>query len=316
MKRATITATMCILASTSIAAAQEPTDAQESKDLRAWEQGTELERKPKPDKQQKANEAKERADNLQKQAAKAQEEAAKAQEQAIEEQKQEPEEQKQEPPPAQEEIKAPSRNGIHAEVRMLGSYPFGNINGAAGVPKVSEMVGGMGGIELGLGYRWNRVYFGVYLSESYGGSSGEVSKLFCAHGKACSTQLAKYGLAFQYTLAPQEASVRPWFQIGAGLIKSNLTNNNTIRSDGYFDVEMTGFEIANVNVGADLRLGKMFGLGPFIGVSLDEFTATKFSFSYVPNGDGTTSNGMIKGDVPTTSMHVWTMAGIRGVFMP
>lgn len=59
--------------------------------------------------------------------------------------------------------------------------------------------------------------------------------------------------------------------------------------------------------GLDFRLGRVFGLGPFIDFSVGEYFR-----AHIDIGDSTA----IDGTLAQTAVHEWLAFGVRGVFFP
>jgi outer membrane protein W len=88
--------------------------------------------------------------------------------------------------------------------------------------------------------------------------------------------------------------LNPWVGLGIGyeMLSTSATFGNAT-------VSAKGFEFANLQAGLDFRLGRFFGLGPFVGYSLGQYSSIDLG--------GYASGGQSSGK----ALHEWLMVGAQ-----
>lgn len=157
--------------------------------------------------------------------------------------------------------------------------------------KMSDAVSGMIPIWLDLGYMVTpNIMVGLYAQ--YGLIMLD-SKIKDACDD-CSASDIRIGLQAQYHLSPGE-SLNPWFGLGIGYEMFNLKTPSPTGS-GSVDANATGFEFANLQAGADFKVGDSMGVGPFASFSIGQYSKVEGN------------------DIPEKSMHQWLVLGVKGTF--
>jgi outer membrane protein W len=108
-----------------------------------------------------------------------------------------------------------------------------------------------------------------------------------------------FGIQAQYHAAPR-AGIDPWLGLGVGYeILSNRSEQG--------DMVARGLELARLQAGLDLRVAPAFTLGPFLGLSLDEYTHYKLTRDTYTAFDGA---------IHPRGFHEWPTVGVKGTFAP
>ena len=139
------------------------------------------------------------------------------------------------------------------------------------------------------------LFVGAYLGSSVGLPSGDLADVCDFAGKDCLAYGLRLGIQAQYHILPA-GPVNPW--LGYGLGFESL--GRTVSKDGATSsTSIGGFELARFMAGVDFRVTPLFGVGPFVDLSLA-------SFSSVSNG----------AKINEKAMHEWLTLGARFVFFP
>ena len=129
----------------------------------------------------------------------------------------------------------------------------------------------------------------------------------------CSAHDIRFGIQAQYRFRPA-GKLDPWLGLGVGYESLSLHQGYPEQQGFTQPVEPTsadstfrGWELANLQGGVDFRLGSAFTLGPFLSVSLDEFTHQSIDYNYpgVANVDGS---------IYDKAVHEWITLGVKGSF--
>jgi hypothetical protein len=156
-------------------------------------------------------------------------------------------------------------------------------------------------VELG-GKVVPNLFLGGYLSFSGGPATGDSDDLCDQGNNDCYVTGLRAGLEGHFQLAPH-GTANPWIGYGFGYESLTLSLKG---GDDEGSSSLTGPEYARVMAGLDLRLGRTFGFGPFLDVSIGKFT--RFDEDLPASKED--------GDIPKTAMHEWVTVGARFVFFP
>jgi hypothetical protein len=162
------------------------------------------------------------------------------------------------------------------------------------------------------GYRVNpSIYVGAFFQ--YGFMSVKSSNnngSGCPQGLDCSAHDIQIGANLHYHILPA-TSFDPWVGVGVGYEWVGLSAKGTYNLAGNnyaVDTSSTvkGFQFLNLQAGGDYRATPDFGVGPFISLSLGQYS----SYSSTDNPSSTT----ISGDLTDKGMHEWLTIGVRGQY--
>ncbi len=142
------------------------------------------------------------------------------------------------------------------------------------------------------------LFLGGYFALGFGGAGGTFKTECEAEHVSCSTVDVHLGFEAQYHILPAGA-VNPWVGYGLGyesLAMGSSSNGTTNTSS------VSGFEFARFMAGVDFRLTRVFGVGPFVDLSMGSFSKADV--------------GSVTVDIPQTATHEWLTLGVRFVFFP
>lgn len=207
---------------------------------------------------------------------------------------------------------AQAGEGFDLGARLGYGIPMGKTNDDGTNDKLSEAISGMVPIQIDLGYRFTpNLMVGGYFMYGFGFAGDSLSKS-CDQLKAfgidatCSTHDVRLGAQVQYHISP-DAQVDPW--VGAGIGYEWLTfgfegGGTKLSSTGH------GFEFINLQGGADFAVAPNFGLGPFVMLSVGQYSdvSNDCSGSSCDPGDSSSDS------IDKKAMHEWLTLGVRGTF--
>jgi hypothetical protein len=188
------------------------------------------------------------------------------------------------------------REGFQVDIRTGYSVAMGKLTAdralsdstSGHVPFIVD-VGGKPIPELFLGGYWG---LGI-------GGAGGAAKTHCdADNAECTSASMHLGIQAQYQILPA-GRINPWLGYGLGFESSTLGYS---RNGATTTTNLTGFEFARLMAGAGFRLTRIFGVGPFVDLSVASFS--------------TRDNGSVSDDIPRTGRHEWLTFGVRFVFFP
>jgi hypothetical protein len=163
-------------------------------------------------------------------------------------------------------------------------------------------------IGVDVGYRFGRhFYLGVYGQYAFAFLTDQLCP--AASGANCSSSNLRFGIDALY-YAGLGKSARIWFGAGTGLEMAKLSASAAQNARGSVqavDETLWAAELAHALVGADFRLAKGFGIGPYASIS----AASYFSASATLTTGGQTFDA--GGAVNDSTIHGWLTFGARGV---
>lgn len=187
--------------------------------------------------------------------------------------------------------------GFTVGLRAGYGFPFGLL---AKGDDLSANVGGMVPIWLDGGYRLSREFY-VGLFGSWG--FGSVADSICpaAAGLRCSASDLRFGVnahAHLGALLALAAPIDPWVGLGTGYEITTIH----LEADGTTASETDrGFELANLQLGADYTGLGAVRVGGFFTLTLAEYSARSLE-----NPAGSHDY------TPDRAFHLWLMLGVRG----
>jgi hypothetical protein len=159
-----------------------------------------------------------------------------------------------------------------------GFFPGGNAE--SGVP-ISQVFGPMVNFGFEGGLRLNpHIGLGLYLDWATGSPGSDV-QAFCNNpgrgtGSAfpsiyCNASSFRYGVLARYTVFPF-AHTTPWFSLGTGGVSDEVS---TPDFNGFSSTvaKYTGWQIARLQAGWDIRSNHVFGFGLYAGVGFTRYNA-------------------------------------------
>ncbi|HEU4535246.1 MAG TPA: autotransporter outer membrane beta-barrel domain-containing protein, partial [Polyangiaceae bacterium] len=215
------------------------------------------------------------------------------------------------PPPSREvppAYHAPAGTSGHARARR----PKGNVGVSLGGTGAAGSLNGThtmrseieGGAVLGLDLQFNlNRHFTLGAYTDFGALERRDG---CFGGGECSDSLFRLGISGRYHLNPGRG-IDPWVSVGTGVTTLSFQNRPYDGSEQ--NVTYMGFDLLNLQVGADFALGRVFSLGPFIGLSNGVYTAVASE-----NKDEWSGRSRDNERLSTPTLHTWTTFGVRGRF--
>jgi hypothetical protein len=196
-----------------------------------------------------------------------------------------------------------ARVGFQLGLRTGLAVPLGNADGATGgemsnlfSPQVPLIV------EIG-GKPTPHLFIGGYLGLGFGGTAGDL-KTTCENSNAtCFAVGARLGAEVQFHILPA-ARANPWLGYGIGYESVAVGFTEGSRTGR---VSYNGLEFAHLMAGVDFRLSRVFGLGPFVDLSIGQYRRSHYEL---------TGETTIDGDVSEKRAHEWVTFGLRTVFFP
>jgi hypothetical protein len=192
--------------------------------------------------------------------------------------------------PAQEEARTYWRQHVAApaqsfELGVASGYAQG-FGRTAPSRAVQDTAGPGIGFALALGYRIDP----KWSIGAYGGFQDLSSGTLDAHARAMNA-----GFHAEYHVAPY-TRVDPWVRVGAG-----YRAFWEVHASANENVARQGFELAKIDVGADLRVGEKVALGPMVGADLN---AMIWQMPY----------GGTNASMATAQFSAFVFAGVQGTF--
>ena len=147
---------------------------------------------------------------------------------------------------------------------------------------------------------------GAYGAWGFGRGGGDVSSICGRPGASCILTIVRAGIQAEYEFTP--GATAPWIAFGLGYEWSFFHTENGTNA-GTVEVVYRGFEVLNVQGGADWKMAPHFSLGPFVMMSAGRYERGTVK------GTGASGSGIgMDGDLPDKSSHTWAQVGLRGRF--
>lgn len=183
----------------------------------------------------------------------------------------------------------PSDSGLRFGLRTGVALPFGSAFTGSGA--LSDTVTGYVPVRIDVGYRFARHF--------YVGIDGQLAAIVpagCTTGFTCSGTDTRVGVMIAYHFAPSSA-FDPHVGVGTGY---EILHTSRSIDSAAVAITARGFEMLDLELGADVRPARAWRIGPVLSGSMGRFT------SVAVNGNPSTDY--------ETAMHGWAMLGIRGAF--
>lgn len=196
---------------------------------------------------------------------------------------------------AQSTEAAKSEYGLAFGIRSGYAIPFAS---AYSNSKLSDNIQGMIPIWLDAGFRFSPyVYLGAFFQYGFGILPSNAN---CSGGVSCSESDVRLGINVHYHFLPS-GRVDPWLGIGTGYEWLNASVSGT---GGSASGSLRGWEFANVQLGTDFTLSRIAAVGPFVGLTIAEYTTSEVTSGAVS----------VSAEIPNKTVHLWLMFGVRGQF--
>lgn len=194
----------------------------------------------------------------------------------------------------------PARRGFQVAVRGGVAVPFGS---AAKDTGLADVFGGQFAAIIDIGGKIiPELFLGAYLGANVGAVGDQTSQTCEAINASCIGATYRIGAQLQYHILPA-GKVDPWIGYGVGYEVSRTAGSGGGRT---ISQTLAGPEYAHIMGGIDFRLTKVFGVGPFIDLSL-----AQYSNQSVEVGGRT-----IDGEIRDKALHQWLTIGAKFLFFP
>jgi len=191
-----------------------------------------------------------------------------------------------------------------AQLTLGGRLGYGITGGDAEKgTKMSDGVKGVIPIQLDVGYNLTKeLNVGAFFSYGIGRLGGEIKDL-CDNtpGVDCSAKNMRLGIQGTFAFEDLNPQFVPWLGFGVGYewVSLKLEGGGESVTTSY-----KGFELANLQLGADYKASPQLRFGPFVSYSFGKFS------KYKVEGGGLDTDG----DVEETANHTYLTIGVRGQF--
>lgn len=198
----------------------------------------------------------------------------------------------------------PAKTGFQMALRTGYSVPFGKVTKDF---KLSDFSSGQVPLLVDIGGKpIPHLFLGGYFGFGFGSAGGTTADSCDATNAGCFGLSLRFGAQVQVHFLPH-GPVNPWLGYGIGLESVGLGVDQK-GSRSAVAAGVGGVEFAHLMGGADFRLSRVVGIGPFVDVSFGRYS----SFS-VDDGDTTRSYDIVDSERAT---HGWATFGVRVVFFP
>ncbi len=178
------------------------------------------------------------------------------------------------------------RRGLAMALRLGWGIPQGQIDRGQ---DLNDAAVGMIPIWLDLGYRFtDQLLFGIFAQYAFAVVRD------CTVGSNCNASDVRFGFQVQWHFGARD-SIDHWVGVGTGFEIYDEDARGVARRYG-------GYEFVNFQLGEDLSLGRRFGLGPFVAVSLGKFVSLQ---------RGPSEGELQDFDIAGRALHLWTILGLR-----
>jgi len=206
----------------------------------------------------------------------------------------------------------PAQSGFEIGVRTGYAFAAGN-RGATPTQTdqpVGDYVAGEVPLWLDVGYRLNAdFYLGGFAQYGFGIVNDDRQDLCRNANVNCSASDTRLGVMGRYHL-PVGSPLSPWLGFGVGYEWATFSLNQSLIGSSNTDATWSGFEFANLQIGADYHVAPKVALAPFVSVSFGQF---RHASTETTTAMTTTT---MDEDVTQTAVHEWILIGVRAAFMP
>lgn len=190
--------------------------------------------------------------------------------------------------------------GLQAAVRVGYSRPMGQFQGLA-VLELANLFDWQLPILADVGVKLGEyVFLGGFLGYAAGGAGATFDGI--CEVSDCSVSSFRFGLQIHVALRPS-ARLNPWIGYGIGYDFSALHVDDP---RGAVSLGVRGIEFAHLMLGADYRLAKSFGFGPYLDYAFGVYTDRTVETPAYSRDD----------TLHDADVHSWFTAGVRMVLFP
>jgi hypothetical protein len=168
--------------------------------------------------------------------------------------------------------------------------------------KMTDVIKGDIPIQLDVGYNLTKeLNVGAFFSYGFGMLNSDIKDECDADNIDCSTHNMRLGVQGTFAFEDLNPQFVPWLGFGIGYEWATLK-----QAQGSQEATITykGFELANLQLGADFKASPQLRFGPYVSYSFGQFSKATVEFG----GDSATE------DVPDKGTHTYLTIGVRGQF--
>jgi outer membrane protein W len=206
---------------------------------------------------------------------------------------------------------AAAQSGAEIGVRTGYAFAAGHTGALANSndQNLGDWISGQWPIWVDAGYRFNpNWYLGGYVQYGFGFVNDD-RQTGCRNANVdCSASDTRLGVMGRYHFVPAW-QFSPWVGLGVGYEWTSLSVHESVLSTTT-DTSWSGFEFANIQVGADYQIASRFLLGPFLSLSFGQYRNTSTTIS---RGSSSSTSDQ---DLAKESIHEWILIGVRAAFKP
>jgi hypothetical protein len=204
---------------------------------------------------------------------------------------------------AQDAPQGIKRTGLELALRTGFAIPVGE---AQEDVDVSDVIAWHVPLQLDVGYREERVTFGLYLGYGFG-SPGDGARWFCDEPDVrCSAYALRAGIQLLYYFAPKKP-IGGYLGAGVGYEQIGLAAD-VDAADAHVSGRYRGVEMA-FQGGVDFRAKNGMSLGPFMSVVPGRYLDSGLDCT----GQGCTAQP--GASIGEESFHTWIVLGLRGALL-
>lgn len=195
--------------------------------------------------------------------------------------------------------------GIELGLRLGYGVPLG---GAAPGSDLDQNIAGEIPVWGELGYRidphWMAGAYGLY---GFGFLTHDEQRVCDAYQVSCSVSDLRLGAQLHYHFMPAR-KLDPWLGLGFGyewlIANADISSNERSGS-----ASLRGWEFINLQGGLDWALGEGVALGPFLSVSVAQYTTVSVECT------GPACRSSVSETLDDKALHSWVVVGLRGAFL-
>jgi hypothetical protein len=211
-----------------------------------------------------------------------------------------------EPPPeeAHKGEAPPARTGFQIALRTGVSVPLGELDKGE---NMSDAFTPQWPIIADIGFKViPQLFLGGYVGIAVGGAGDTFKKACDAASVDCIAVGGRIGLQAQFHFIP-DGKWNPWVGYGIGYELAGVSGS---KANNKVSAAVAGVEFAHLMAGADFRVNKTVGIGPFADFAIGQYTIATLE---------TTLAGVSQkrdGDIQNTALHEWLTLGVKITFFP
>ncbi|MFT3917773.1 MAG: outer membrane beta-barrel protein [Anaeromyxobacteraceae bacterium] len=203
-------------------------------------------------------------------------------------------------------LAVPAAASAQAQKLTLGARLGYAIAGgdAAKDSKMSDVLKGAIPLQLDVGYNVTKEFnVGAFVSYGFGRIGGDIKDLCDTSGVDCSARDVRLGVQGTFAFEDLNPQFVPWIGFGFGYEWGSL---KVTQGPNEGKISYRGFELADLQLGADFKASPQLKVGPFVSMSFGKYSNGKLEGF----GAGVDQSGKID----EQAVHNFITIGVRGQF--